>query len=144
METIRVLLVDDEVEFLDTLLKRMRKRQVEVAGVYSAEEALRYLESSPVDVVVLDVKMPGMDGIDALKAIKERHPLVEVIMLTGHANVEVAIQGMELGAFDYLMKPMDIDELLYKVQDACKKKRLHEKRMLKGKGVETESDNGGV
>ena len=109
METIRVLLVDDEVEFLDTLLKRMRKRQVEVAGVYSGEEALRYLESSPVDVVVLDVKMPGMDGIDALRAIKERHPLVEVIMLTGHANVEVAIQGMELGAFDYLMKPMDID-----------------------------------
>ncbi|WP_448383611.1 response regulator [Desulfosoma sp.] len=144
METIRVLLVDDEVEFLDTLLKRMRKRQVEVAGVYSAEEALRYLESSPVDVVVLDVKMPGMDGIDALKAIKERHPLVEVIMLTGHANVEVAIQGMELGAFDYLMKPMDIDELLYKVQDACKKKRLHEKRMLKRKGVKVESDNGGV
>ena len=144
METIRVLLVDDEVEFLDTLLKRMRKRQVEVAGVYSGEEALRYLESSPVDVVVLDVKMPGMDGIDALRAIKERHPLVEVIMLTGHANVEVAIQGMELGAFDYLMKPMDIDELLYKVQDACKKKRLHEKRMLKRKGVETESDDGGV
>ncbi len=142
METIRVLLVDDEVEFLDTLLKRMRKRQVEAAGVYSAEDALRYLESSPVDVVVLDVKMPGMDGIDALKAIKERHPLVEVIMLTGHANVEVAIQGMELGAFDYLMKPMDIDELLYKVQDACKKKRLHEKRIQKRKGVEAEEENG--
>lgn len=136
METIRVLLVDDEVEFLETLLKRMRKRQVEAAGVQSGEEALRYLEKTPVDVVVLDVKMPGMDGIQALKAIKEHHPLVEVIMLTGHANVEVAIQGMELGAFDYLMKPMDIDELLYKVQDACKKKRLHEKRMQKRKGVE--------
>lgn len=135
METIRVLLVDDEVEFLETLLKRMRKRQVEAAGVQSGEDALRYLEHSPVDVVVLDVKMPGMDGIDALKAIKARHPLVEVIMLTGHANVEVAIQGMELGAFDYLMKPMDIDELLYKVQDACKKKRLHEKRMQRRKGV---------
>lgn len=144
METIRVLLVDDEVEFLDTLLKRMRKRQVEATGVYSGEEALRILESSPVDVVVLDVKMPGMDGIDALKAIKERHPLVEVIMLTGHANVEVAIQGMELGAFDYLMKPMDIDELLYKVQDAFKKKRLHEKRILKRKGVEAEGDKGTV
>lgn len=142
METIRVLLVDDEVEFLDTLLKRMRKRQVEATGVYSGEEALRTLESSPVDVVVLDVKMPGMDGIDALKAIKERHPMVEVIMLTGHANVEVAIQGMELGAFDYLMKPMDIDELLYKVQDACKKKRLHEKRIQKRKGVEPEGDDG--
>lgn len=142
METIRVLLVDDEVEFLETLLKRMRKRQVETAGVQSGEDALRYLENTPVDVVVLDVKMPGMDGIQALKAIKEHHPLVEVIMLTGHANVEVAIQGMELGAFDYLMKPMDIDELLYKVQDACKKKRLHEKRMLKRKGVDGGDERG--
>lgn len=136
METMRVLLVDDEVEFLETLLKRLRKRQVEAAGVGCGEEALRYLENNPVDVVVLDVKMPGMDGIQALKAIKELHPLVEVIMLTGHANVEVAIQGLELGAFDYLMKPMDIDELLYKVQDACKKKRLQEKRIRKRTGVE--------
>jgi DNA-binding NtrC family response regulator len=88
-----------------------------------------------VDVVVLDVKMPGMDGIQTLKAIKSMDPLVEVIMLTGHASVEVAIQGMELGAFDYLMKPMDIDELLYKVQDAYKKKALQEKRIQRRKEV---------
>jgi DNA-binding NtrC family response regulator len=82
-----------------------------------------------VDVVVLDVKMPGMDGLEVLKAIKKDHPLIEVIMLTGHASVEAAIEGMELGAFDYLMKPMDIDELLYKVQDAHKKKTLHEEKI---------------
>jgi len=84
------------------------------------------LQQAVVDVVVLDVKMPGMDGIETLREIKKRFPLVEVIMLTGHASLEVAIQGMELGAFDYLMKPTDIDELLYKVQDAFKKKVLHE------------------
>lgn len=129
MDAFSVLLVDDEVEFLDTLLKRLRKRKLDVNGVHSGEEALRFLEANPVDVVVLDVKMPGMDGLDTLRAIKKALPLTEVIMLTGHANMEVAIEGMELGAFDYLMKPMDIDELLYKLQDAYKKKALQDKRI---------------
>ncbi|QCQ21510.1 response regulator [Desulfoglaeba alkanexedens] len=135
MEAIRVLLVDDEAEFLETLVKRLKKRRVDVQGVRSGEEALDLIRRQPVDVVVLDVKMPGMDGIQTLKAIKSMNPLVEVIMLTGHASVEVAIQGMELGAFDYLMKPMDIDELLYKVQDAYKKKALQEKRIQRRKEV---------
>ncbi|MBC7357214.1 MAG: response regulator [Desulfacinum sp.] len=142
MEEVRLLLVDDEVEFLETLIKRMRKRRVEAVGVRSGEDALKYLEEHPTDVVVLDVKMPGMDGIETLKAIKERHPLTEVIMLTGHANLEVAIRGMELGAFDYLMKPMDIDELLYKVEDAHKKKKLQEKRMQGRKGVGGHGETG--
>jgi len=129
IEDFRVLLVDDEVEFLETLVKRMKKRRLQVAGVGSGEQALEWLEKNPVDVVVLDVKMPGMDGVRALKEIKKRNALVEVIMLTGHANVEVAIAGMELGAFDYLMKPMDIDELVFKVQDAYKKKALQEKKI---------------
>ena len=129
MDRFNLLLVDDEEDFLETLLKRMKKRRVNVAGVRSGEQALEQLDQEQADVVVLDVKMPGMDGIQALREIKRRHPLVEVIMLTGHANVEVAIQGMELGAFDYLMKPMDIDELLYKVQDAYKKKRIHEEKI---------------
>lgn len=135
VEAIRVLLVDDEAEFLETLVKRLKKRRVDVQGVRSGEEALEFIRRQPVDVVVLDVKMPGMDGIQTLKAIKSMDPLVEVIMLTGHASVEVAIQGMELGAFDYLMKPMDIDELLYKVQDAYKKKALQEKRIQRRKEV---------
>jgi len=129
VDAFSVLLVDDEVEFLDTLLKRLRKRKLDVNGVHSGEEALRFLEANPVDVVVLDVKMPGMDGLDTLRAIKKALPLTEVIMLTGHAIMEVAIEGMELGAFDYLMKPMDIDELLYKLQDAYKKKALQDIRI---------------
>lgn len=122
MSDFRVMLVDDEVEFLETLVKRLKKRKLDVTAASSGKEALRILEEQPLDVVVLDVKMPDMDGIETLKQIKTIRPLVEVIMLTGHASVEVAIQGMELGAFDYLMKPMDIDELLYKLQDAYKKK----------------------
>jgi len=122
---LNVLFVDDEEDFLETLLKRMKKRDVNVGGVESGEKALELLESEPVDVIVLDVRMPGMDGIQTLREIKKRYPLVEVIMLTGHASLEVAIEGMELGAFDYLMKPVDIDELLYKIQDAYKKKLIH-------------------
>jgi DNA-binding NtrC family response regulator len=117
----KVLLVDDETEFIETLVKRLRKRNLDVNSANSGKEALEKLKSNPADVVVLDVKMPDMDGIETLKQIKKQNPKVEVIMLTGHASVEVAIQGMELGAFDYLMKPMDIDELLYKLQDAYKK-----------------------
>ena len=124
MNSLNVLFVDDETDFLDTVLKRMKKRDVNVTGAESGEKALELLEREPVDVLVLDVRMPGMDGIQALREIKKNHPLVEVIMLTGHASMEVAIEGMELGAFDYLMKPVDIDELLYKIQDAYKKKLI--------------------
>ncbi len=139
MDGVSVLLVDDEEEFVNTLTKRMNKRNVKASAVKSGEEALGFLEQHPTDVVVLDVKMPGMDGIRALREIKERYPLTEVIMLTGHANVEVAIHGMELGAFDYLMKPMAIDDLLYKIQDACKRKSLHEKKIGERAGVSTET-----
>lgn len=131
-----VLLVDDEVEFLETLEKRLRRRNMEVTVATSGEQALEVLGERSPDVVVLDVKMPGMDGIETLKEIKRRAPLVEVVMLTGHANVEVAIQGMEMGAFDYLMKPVDIDELVYKLQDAHRRKSLQEERIqeLEDKG----------
>jgi DNA-binding NtrC family response regulator len=129
MSDLTALLVDDEAEFLDTLLKRLRKREVEAFGVRSGEEALAFLDGRSVDVVVLDVKMPGMDGIQALREIKKRNPLLEVIMLTGHASMEAAIEGMELGAFDYLMKPINIDDLLYKIQDAHKKKSLQEEKI---------------
>ncbi len=128
MDTFKVLLVDDEVEFLETLVKRLKRRNLEASGVNSGEAALERLGQEVADVVVLDVKMPGMDGLTVLREIKKRFPLIEVIMLTGHASMEVAIEGMEQGAFDYLMKPMDIDELLYKLQDAYKKKTLHAER----------------
>jgi len=123
-----VLLVDDENEFLETLLKRLRKRRIKVTGVNSGEEALKMLKETPTDIVVLDVKMQGMDGIQTLREIKKIKPLVEVIMLTGHANLEVAVEGMEVGAFDYLMKPTDVDELLYKLEDAFKRKKIQEQQ----------------
>lgn len=129
MDDFTVLFVDDETEFIETLLKRMKKRNINAFGVESGEDALVFLDKDPVDVVVLDVRMPGMDGIQTLEEIKKKNPLIEVIMLTGHASMEVAIQGMELGAFDYLMKPMNIDELLYKLQDAYKKKNIQEEKI---------------
>ena len=126
MTEFRVMLVDDEEDFRETLCKRLKKRKLDVVSAASGQEALAKLEERLVDVVVLDVRMPEMDGIEALKEIKRIAPSVEVIMLTAHADVRVAVQGMELGAFDYLMKPMDIDELLYKLQDAYKRKWCRE------------------
>ncbi|MHC1727145.1 MAG: response regulator [Syntrophobacteraceae bacterium] len=126
VEGCNVLIVDDEMEFTETLVKRLRKRKLSVDGVNSGEAALDQLKVCQADIVVMDVRMPGMSGLDALREIKRIYPLIEVIMLTGHASVEVAIEGMDIGAFDYLMKPIDIDELLYKIQDAYKRKCLNE------------------
>jgi DNA-binding NtrC family response regulator len=123
VDTFRVLLVDDETDFLEALVKRLRKRKLNVIAAPGGPQALRKLTEETVDVIVLDVKMPEMDGMQTLREIKKIQPSAEVIMLTGHADLEAAIQGMELGAFDYLMKPADIDELLYKIQDAYKKKK---------------------
>jgi DNA-binding NtrC family response regulator len=125
-----VLLVDDEAPFVETMSKRLTKRQLCVLQALSGEDALQVLkEDDRVDVVILDVKMPGMDGIETLKEIRKEHPLVEVIMLTGHATVETSIEGMRLGAFDYLMKPCDMDVLMEKVNAATKKKRDHEEKI---------------
>jgi DNA-binding NtrC family response regulator len=131
VEECRVLLVDDEKDFLEVLIRRLKKRQVNVDGVSSGEEALQYLRVRPIDVVVLDVKMPGMDGITALQEIKKLDPLIEVIMLTGHASLEVALEGMRSGAFDYLMKPAEIDELLYKIEDAQRAKAIQEEKIAR-------------
>ena len=126
MNEFRVMLVDDEKDFLETLCKRLTKRKLDVTSATGGREAITKIQSMPIDVVVLDVRMPDMDGIETLKRIKKIKPSVEVIMLTAHADLEVAMEGMELGAFDYLMKPIEIDELLYKLQDAYKKKWCRE------------------
>jgi DNA-binding NtrC family response regulator len=131
VEPCRILLVDDEKAFLETLVKRLEKRGYATSAANSGEEALELLEPESPDVVVLDVKMPGLDGLGTLKAIKRKLPLVEVIMLTGHASVEAAIEGMEQGAFDYLMKPLELEDLLNKIQDAYQKKSLHEAKIAK-------------
>ena len=129
MEPFSVLFVDDDRNFLDTLVERLRMREIKVDGVYSGEAALEYVDTKKVDVVILEVRMPEMSGIEILKEIKKRNTLIEVIMLSGHANMEVAIESMELGAFDYLLKPIEIDALLYKIQDACQKKFIQEKKI---------------
>ena len=90
-------------------------------------KAIEEVRVSPIDVAVVDVKMPGMDGLETLKQIKQINPLIEVIMLTGHASVESGIEGMRLGAFDYLMKPCDINELIMKIEDAYQRKLVQEK-----------------
>jgi DNA-binding NtrC family response regulator len=126
---IRVLLVDDEPDFMETLGKRLSLRKLEVRGVGSGPEAFTALDGAEVDVVVMDVKMPGMDGIEALRQIKKKHPLVEVILLTGHADLEASIAGMSLGAFDYLLKPVALDDLVYKIQDAHSRKAVQQKKI---------------
>ncbi|WP_300458267.1 response regulator [Desulfobacula sp.] len=134
MHKIKVLLVDDEKAFLDTISKRLKKRGMDVTAVYSGNDALSELEKNKsIEVVILDVKMPQMDGIQTLIKIKKTFPLVEVIMLTGHATVETAIDGMKLGAFDYLMKPCDIELLLTKAMNAADRKRLHEEKIMEAR-----------
>ena len=125
-----VLLVDDEETFVETMAKRLENRNLETLTAFSGTEALETLQTHQnLDVIVLDVKMPGMDGLETLKEIKNRFPLIEVIMLTGYATIESGIKGMKLGAYDFLMKPCDIEELVSKVNDAAKKKRTHEDKI---------------
>jgi DNA-binding NtrC family response regulator len=134
MALANVLLVDDEIPFVETLTKRLRKRDLDITTAHDGRQALAELEQNRMlEVVILDVKMPGMDGIEALREIKARHPLMEVIMLTGHATVESAIEGMKLGAFDYLMKPCDLDTLVAKVEDAAARKRDHEEKITQAR-----------
>jgi DNA-binding NtrC family response regulator len=124
---IKVLLVDDEASFVETLSKRLVLRRLEVVTAASANEALEVLDREPIDVVVLDVRMPGIGGIEATRMIRKQHPAVEVILLTGHANLEASMEGMTMGAFDYLLKPVSIDELLFKIEDADRRRSLRQK-----------------
>jgi two-component system, OmpR family, response regulator len=126
MEKFKVLIVDDEQDFLETIVKRMQARSIDVTGADSGSKALELLDGRDFDVTILDVKMPGMDGIETLREIKKKKPLTEVIMLTGHASVESGIQGMQLGAFDYVMKPVALDELLEKVRQAYERKVIQQ------------------
>jgi DNA-binding NtrC family response regulator len=134
MNTFRVLVVDDEVDFLETIVKRLQKRKIDTEGVTTGEAAIETLNKKLFDVVLLDVKMPGgMDGIETLREIKKIQPLAEVILLTGHASVETSIEGMKLGAFDYLLKPMKFEELLIKMASAFEKKDTHDKKIRSAK-----------
>ena len=112
METLRVLIVDDEAELVSALVERLTLRGFEAAGVTSGDAALAHLAATPCDVVLLDVKMPGLGGLEVIRRIKAAHADLQVVLLTGHGSARDAERGMELGAFDYLMKPVRIDDLI--------------------------------
>jgi len=126
-----ILLVDDEKDFVELLAMRLEESGENVIPAFDGRMCLDILKEKPIDVVILDIKMPGMDGIQVLRKIKIDYPLVEVILLTGHGTTETAIQGMKLGAFDYLLKPADFKDLLDKLAGAKKKKNEQDERIRK-------------
>lgn len=132
---VRVLLVDDEIEFADVLQERLAVRGFQVFKAYSGEEALERLDEANPDVVILDVMLPGRDGLSTLDEIKQRRPLVGVIMLTGHAHLETAVEGMKRGAFDFLIKPTEMRSLVEKINQACRRKADQEER-IRNAGIE--------
>ena len=117
-DPIRLLIVDDEVGFVNILAKRLRRRNMEVASAYTGTEAIQILRKQDFDVAVLDLKMEEMDGIEVLKIFKKMDPKMVVIMLTGHGSEQAAREGIEFGAFDYLTKPCELEELLTKIREA--------------------------
>ncbi len=131
MEGINILLVDDEIEFVETLSKRLVKRGFNALFVTTARDAIDKIKTGQFDVAIIDVRMPEMDGITLLGEIKQIKPLIEVLLLTGYASVQSGIEGMKKGAFDYIMKPADIDELVKKIRDAYERKRQQEDRIGK-------------
>jgi DNA-binding NtrC family response regulator len=139
--SIHFLLVDDERLFVETLAARLDQRGFSVDCAFSGTEALALLEKkTPIDVVVLDVKMPGIDGFEVVEAVKKRYPLVEVIMMTGHAEVPSAIAAMKLGAADFLTKPCDLGYLLIRAEAAAARKREREAEILRIKSMPYISD----
>lgn len=142
---IHVMIVDDEKDFTEMLALSLREVKYTATEAYSGLECLEKLAETHTDVVILDIKMPGMDGIETLMEIKKRCPLVEVIMLTGHGSIESAVHGMKLGAFDYLLKPAEFDDLLEKVEGARERKRRQEERIRKAEAASLlrESRKGG-
>lgn len=130
MEEAKILLVDDEVVFTNNISKLLANRGYRVTVVYDGESAIRALEKERFDVVVLDLRMPGIDGITTLAAIKKLGLFTETLLLTGHGSMNTAVEAMKLGAYDYLSKPCDIDELVAKIEGAWKKIRKNEKGII--------------
>jgi len=115
----RILLVDDEEELLNSLGKVLERRKMQVFKASNGKNALEFLDKHVVDIVILDIKMPGMDGIETLKKIKERDLNVEVILLTGHPDVDNALQGINHGAWEFFIKPVNVEELVFSIKKAC-------------------------
>ena len=124
----KILLVDDEDVFREATARQLTVRGFIVLTAASGEAAVEQVKNDSPEVVVLDQQMPGMHGSETFIEIKKINPLIEVIMLTGNTSVDNAIELMQMGTFDYLMKPINIDELLYKIEDAYTRKKLNEKQ----------------
>ena len=118
MSTIKVILVDDEKEFVTTLSERIEMRDVKTQIAYSGESAMDLVAENIFDVMVLDLNMPGMDGLETLEKVKAIRPEIRVIILTGHGSEKEKIKSMELGAFAYMQKPVDLDTLMHKIKKA--------------------------
>ncbi|MBF0205022.1 MAG: response regulator [Desulfamplus sp.] len=135
--TSTIMLVDDEKDFVEVLSLRLKENGENVIAAYNGTECLENLDKNQqIDVIILDVKMPGMDGIETLKEIKNKAPLVEVIMLTGHGTIQTAIEGMKLGAFDFMLKPADFDALNEKLNSARQRRKEQLERIRR---AETDS-----
>jgi DNA-binding NtrC family response regulator len=126
---IDILIIDDEKDFVEMLSLRLEGAGHRVRSAFDGDAGLAALETAESDVVILDIRMPGKDGITVLKAIKSAHPVVEVILLTGHGTIDTAVEGLKSGAFDYVQKPADFDELLGKLEAARDRKAEHETRI---------------
>ena len=123
MGNMQLMIVDDEERFLTTTQSLFKKKGINTFTATNGYDAINIVEKEHVDVVILDVRMPGLDGLEALRVIKKTHPLVEVIILTGYASPETAAEALSLGAFDYLVKPCDVSTLLKKANEAYDKKK---------------------
>ena len=121
----KILIVDDEEDFRETMAKMLRHRNIQTETADGCEEALAKFAVKSFEVVIMDVSMPGLDGIQCLGLIKEKWPSTEVIILTGHASVASGIEGMKKGAFDYCLKPIDTGELIEKIELACEKVKIN-------------------
>ncbi len=148
-QNIKLLIVDDEVKFLDSIAQRLELRGFDVAKASSGEQALKEAEAGGFDLALLDLKMPGMDGIEVLKRLKEKHKYLEVIILTGHGSLDSAVESTKLGAFGYLPKPYELDNLLDVLKQAYesrlkKKWEADEERMRKIQKLATGSSALGI
>ncbi len=131
MSSMHFLLIDDEGVFIETIAERLRLKGFVVDCALSGNEAFSQLEKDDtIDIVVLDINMPDLDGMGILERLKAKHPLIEVIMLTGHASIQSAVKALKFGAFDYLLKPCDLNDLLSKANTAFSRKRKREAKIL--------------
>jgi DNA-binding NtrC family response regulator len=127
-ESFRVLIVDDEVDLLSTLVERLEFRGIEAVGVQSGAQALAQIAKQEFDVVVEDVKLKGEDGVEVMKRIMQMRPDLPVILLTGHMSPETSVEGYQAGASDYVLKPINLEDLIVKMQEAIAKRRQGESR----------------